>query len=562
MESISDLDNHTNELVKKVKEKFIRNEKIYEPYIQSIRFPKYKSLEENTKIDLDFPVVALIGENGCNKTSVLQALYGAPQNQSVGDYWFETDVDKIDDFGKKNCFIYDYIQPKLGKKVETLKTRVKKPNNPDYWEPSRPIKAYGMDTLSKAELLKYGNKATTRWDQINKNVVYCDCKEYVSAYDLFFYHFNFKISKRYRSKQDFIRSRSKHLSHVIESGSTIYNLWDKNQIQSNEKLSNEVCNVVSQVMDEDYSEIRIVTHTLYSNGTINKPAKTIWMKKNDMSYSEAFAGTGESRVILIVNDILNAPKNSLLLIDEPEISLHPKAIINLKNFLIKQALVNNQQIIITTHSPQMIKGLPSKAIKYMSETSNEKINVSNITDYEEAFFQLQDKIEKPIKIFVEDKLTQAIVQRVLRDKFEKFMQQKVSVQIIPGGAKNIINHFISASAITNNDSEFYLLDGDQFIKQADEENSELLNFNEHRFCNENLSESQNKSSFLSRLICKLTGITDKNLAPSIIRPNKVQDEKVQKCNELKFLNFWMTNVRFLDYSTPEIGLIVKGSLKM
>ncbi|MFT8456631.1 MAG: hypothetical protein ABF490_09825, partial [Lentilactobacillus hilgardii] len=55
--------------------------------------------------------------------------------------------------------------------------------------------------------------------------------------------------------------------------------------------------------------------------------------------------------------------------------------------------------------------------------------------------------------------------------------------------------------------------------------------------------------------CKLTGITDKNLAPSIIRPNKVQDEKVQKCNELKFLNFWMTNVRFLDYSTPEIGLI-------
>ncbi|MFT8619026.1 MAG: ATP-binding protein [Lentilactobacillus hilgardii] len=315
-------------------------------------------MEENTKIDLDFPVVALIGENGCNKTSVLQALYGAPQNQSVGDYWFETDVDKIDDFGKKNCFIYDYIQPKLGKKVETLKTRVKKPNNPDYWEPSRPIKAYGMDTLSKAELLKYGNKATTRWDQINKNVVYCDCKEYVSAYDLFFYHFNFKISKRYRSKQDFIRSRSKHLSHVIESGSTIYNLWDKNQIQSNEKLSNEVCNVVSQVMDEDYSEIRIVTHTLYSNGTINKPAKTIWMKKNDMSYSEAFAGTGESRVILIVNDILNAPKNSLLLIDEPEISLHPKAIINLKNFLIKQALVNNQQIIITTHSPQMIKGLP------------------------------------------------------------------------------------------------------------------------------------------------------------------------------------------------------------
>ncbi|CJH58694.1 Uncharacterised protein [Streptococcus pneumoniae] len=43
--------------------------------------------------------------------------------------------------------------------------------------------------------------------------------------------------------------------------------------------------------------------------------------------------TGEARIILLVNDIVNAQSNSLILIDEPEISLHPSAIYKFKEFL-------------------------------------------------------------------------------------------------------------------------------------------------------------------------------------------------------------------------------------
>lgn len=151
----------------------------YEPYIRYIRFPRYKLLSKNTKIDFSFPFTALVGENGCNKTSVLQALYGTKDGNSVGTYWFNTDVDKINDSGHPNCLIYGYKNLKINKIVETLKTRVNsKSKNPDYWEPSRPIAAYNMKMPSKKALERAENKSTTRWDQIKKNVVYSDCKEY------------------------------------------------------------------------------------------------------------------------------------------------------------------------------------------------------------------------------------------------------------------------------------------------------------------------------------------------------------------------------------------------
>ena len=57
-----------------------------------------------------------------------------------------------------------------------------------------------------------------------------------------------------------------------------------------------------------------------------------------MQYTEAFAGSGESRIILMVDEVLNAEAKSLILLDEPEINLHPGAQIRLKRFLLEQIL--------------------------------------------------------------------------------------------------------------------------------------------------------------------------------------------------------------------------------
>ncbi|MFT8408040.1 AAA family ATPase [Liquorilactobacillus satsumensis] len=534
-------------LISEIIKKFKCEENYFEPYIRSIRFPRYKMLENDTKITFDFPLTVLIGENGCNKTSVLQALYGAPANKSVGEYWFETNVDKIQ--GKrKNCLIYEYKQKKLEKNVEALKTRVSKPGNPDYWEPSRPIKGYGMEVPTKEELERAENNSETRWDQLEKNVVYCDCKEYVSAYDLFFYHYNFSKGKKYKTRQAFIRTRSKYLAEAIKSGTKNLEYYKKNQIMSNEKMSEEVCETVSKIMGESYSEIRIVTHTLYSNGNTNKPSKTIWMKKNDMAYSEAFAGTGESRIILIVNDILNAKKNSLILIDEPEISLHPKAIVNLKNFLLERILTHGDQIILTTHSPQFIKNLPSKSIKFMMEKDDGTINVSNNTDYGEAFFELQEEVNNPIKIYVEDKLSRLVVKKVIQG-MGKYCQEKVSVDIIPGGATNIVQNYVTSSACTKKNQDYYILDGDQNpFENISDEYADLIDKRNKKFCFNNVKKKDDTVEGYGEIIKELVGFK-LNLHPS--SNDKMGLIELQR----RFLNFYMSHVHFFKCLTPELGII-------
>ncbi len=77
----------------------MRKSHVLEPYINHIRFPHFKNLEDDTRIDFDFPITALVGPNGANKSSVLKALFGAPGNNNLGTRWFSTQVDPIDEAG-------------------------------------------------------------------------------------------------------------------------------------------------------------------------------------------------------------------------------------------------------------------------------------------------------------------------------------------------------------------------------------------------------------------------------------------------------------------------------
>ena len=74
----------------------LRNTEHFLPYIEEIRFPMYKALEDDLRITFDYPITALIGANGTNKSSILQAISAAPEGRSLAQYWFSTAVDDID----------------------------------------------------------------------------------------------------------------------------------------------------------------------------------------------------------------------------------------------------------------------------------------------------------------------------------------------------------------------------------------------------------------------------------------------------------------------------------
>lgn len=72
------------------------------PYISDIRFPHYKHLVRDLKIDFDFPITALVGPNGTNNSLILRAIQGLPGNENLGVYEFSTSTDPIADSGGRN----------------------------------------------------------------------------------------------------------------------------------------------------------------------------------------------------------------------------------------------------------------------------------------------------------------------------------------------------------------------------------------------------------------------------------------------------------------------------
>lgn len=60
--------------------KQIPNE-IRKPYISYIRFPFYKKLIPDARIDFEYPITAIVGCNGSSKSSIVRAIYGSPENK-------------------------------------------------------------------------------------------------------------------------------------------------------------------------------------------------------------------------------------------------------------------------------------------------------------------------------------------------------------------------------------------------------------------------------------------------------------------------------------------------
>ena len=127
----------------------VLQEALFPGYITHIRFPRYKNIVDGTRIDFTFPITALVGSNGSGKTSILNALYGAPARKSTGQYWFSTKVDPIEEGeGSPSRFIYGHHNSTLKSVVETRKARVRKVRSgrldPNYWEPTKESPGDGM----------------------------------------------------------------------------------------------------------------------------------------------------------------------------------------------------------------------------------------------------------------------------------------------------------------------------------------------------------------------------------------------------------------------------------
>lgn len=460
-----------------IESKFTKSDEFL-PYIEEIRFPMYKSLEDDLRLPLDWPIIALVGPNGTNKSSVLQAISAAPEGRSLAQFWFSTEVDRIDGGvrgkGATHRFVYKYMFDRSGTSAECRKYRgskkyrtadVPKPlqgkRDPDYWEPTKRVAGDDMTAIPTSGFDSMLSKNRDRWNQIQKNVVYLDFRSELSAFDKYIHHQSFNYwtpdatQKRYKAVL-----RSKWIAKAL-AGDALPQHQAGKLLEKVRSFSKPEVEAVAEILGKPIESIAIVEHRFFgpTGHTIRLRLAT-----TGATYSEAHAGSGEYAVVRLVDAIRNAPKRSLILLDEPEVSLHPGAQAELLRFIEREVLKHGHQVVISTHSPSLAAGLPPQAIKVLGfDTSRQRVVlVADGCSPTEAFAHLGHTTSGAIRprLIVEDDLAAEMVRASLR-RHGSTRLDTLEVVPFPGGANGIAKNVLPTLALTGVDKAAILLDGDQ-----------------------------------------------------------------------------------------------------
>jgi predicted ATPase len=150
------------------------------------------------------------------------------------------------------------------------------------------------------------------------------------------------------------------------------------------------------------------------------------------SYSGFHQGAGETTIAELLQTEL--PRYSLVLIDEIESSLHPRAQRRLVRDLAARARELELQIVITTHSPYVLEELPFEARACIVQTATGVREVVYGVSPEFAMTKMDDLQHSECDLYVEDTTAAAMLTEILIVAKADLVSR---CQIIPFGASSV-----------------------------------------------------------------------------------------------------------------------------
>ena len=484
----------------------------FKPFIDFIRFPRFRNLEPDTKINFKFPVSVFVGQNGCGKSSVLQALYGSPKGKNVSDFWFNTEVDPIVEMAgdNRNCLIYSYDRG--GAATEVLKRRIAKQGKPDLWDTSEPIARYGMTA------------GAARVPPVEMNVVYLNFRVGQSAFEKAFH----EETPPRSGIQAWLREKSTSLNRVLRGGK--FRPFGHVLYDAKHNLTPQEIGAMSMILGRTYTAAILLKHKLYGAW-----GYSVFFDSAHAKYSEAFAGSGETNVAFLVHQLISAPRNSLVLLDEPEISLHPGAQKRLLEFILEQALAKAHQVVICTHSSALVALLPSEAIKVFHVTATGAFRVKEDVRPYEAFHFLGEAVPVKRTLIVEDRLALLLLEAVLA--LDAAKSAMVGVQ-----------HFFGGASAMKQDAAVYMRENprNRYLVLDGTEKPATALFNPGTITEAQMANPTALSEFLDGEIKAATG------ARIAFATDSGTGNKAQKCQlQCDYLRYLSSHVYYLPFDAPE-----------
>lgn len=211
---------------------------------------------------------------------------------------------------------------------------------------------------------------------------------------------------------------------------------------------------VARILDQKYEEVYIQA----VKGTQREVH--IGMAKRFLSeYSENNMGFGEGRLIHIVRLLETCSPKSLIILEEPETSLHEFAQNQFANYLIDVSFRRGHQIIFSTHSSAIIDPLPTVGRIMLSRDETGVVSYSGMSSMY-VRNALSGGQEGHLVVCVEDKFAKLFLSEIIRKKKLNLLQR---VNIIPfHGIDSVIKviEYLQKCGIKS----IGVLDGDQSHK--------------------------------------------------------------------------------------------------
>ena len=340
-------------------------EKVHIKNVKGIKDLELSFKKDNKILDL----IVLAGVNGSGKTTILEAIkdffnnkylnFNKPEKSNVNlDIFFE-------DFEKKNI---KEIEKSSGNYRHKL------------WEFFNGLMLYSFDKNDKnasyeIQIARYF-KNPPKIIYVPANNSFEEVETETTTLSIEYQFINTINSNVIGDIPSYIATRRNYLA-TIEEDLTM------------KEVTNKVVNEINGIFDILELDVKLKG--------FSKDEKTMPIFEN--SAGEEFdindLSSGEKQLFLRTLSIkMLEPKNSIILIDEPELSLHPKW--QQRIIEVYKKIGENNQIIVATHSPHILGSVSNENIFILYRNENGKIEAKTGDELYSSYGQPVDRVLKDI----------------------------------------------------------------------------------------------------------------------------------------------------------------------
>ncbi len=248
------------------------------------------------------------------------------------------------------------------------------------------------------------------------------------------------------------------------------------------KASDQIIQDVKSILsDKKFDNLKIIN----TKRGVGHHAYLIEKKISGKNYyfSEKNFSLGELCVLKLVHEIKDIPHNSMILIDEIEMALHPRAQASLFHYLLKKSDEKNLTIIFSTHSASLIKRAGKRHILLLRDNGEGDISCFQRCYPAQALgdISFDEDIQPDYLFFVEDYQAKFLLEQMLEayKVGKEIGSPSPYYKVVPvGGFPQVVEFLINSDQIFSDSvKRFAYLDKDvqdEAIKQAEDNKNYAL----------------------------------------------------------------------------------------